>query len=189
MIIGDVALTASFRAQGAMRQAATRAGLVESESSERLQLALEPEAACIACELESPSLRKGDAFMVLDCGGGTVDITMHRVLERRPQMQLEELAAPSGGPFGSTFVDREFEKLMQDLVGDEAFARFKPSAEWVQLMRAWEGLKLSFDSSEDGSLETHKLINVSPILDVRPRVLRPPELAACRSSPSDLTHH
>ena len=49
-------------------------------------------------------------------------------------MKLEEIAPPSGGPFGSTYVDLEFEKFLQDLVGDDAFGRFKPSGEWVALI-------------------------------------------------------
>ncbi len=103
--------------------------------------------------------------MVLDCGGGTVDITMHRVARKEPQMLLDELAPPSGGPFGSTFVDLEFENFLKDLVGVAAFGRFKPSGEWVQLMRTWEAVKLGFDPGAIGGPETTQLINVSPILD------------------------
>ncbi len=51
-------------------------------------------------------------------------------------------------------------------MGFDAFDRFKPSGEWVQLMRMWETAKLSFDPSTSSSLETTQAINVSPILDV-----------------------
>jgi hypothetical protein len=148
-----------------MRKAAVKAKIIESESSERLQLALEPEAACVACELENASLKKCDAFMVLDCGGGTVDITMHRVLAKQPRLELEELAPPSGGPYGSTFVDREFENLLKDLVGEAAFDHFKPSGDWIELMRTWEEAKTAFNPTADGGLETYTLINLGPILD------------------------
>jgi molecular chaperone DnaK (HSP70) len=113
--------------QGAMRKAALTAGLIDEASSYCLQLALEPETACVACEEENENLKKGDSFMVLDCGGGTVDITMHRVASKQPQLLLDELAPPTGGPFGSTFVDIEFENFLRDLVGADAFGRFKPS--------------------------------------------------------------
>ena len=144
-----------------MRKAAKVAGINDFESTNRLQLVIEPEAACVACEQENANLKKGDTFMVLDCGGGTVDITMHRVAKKEPSLKLEEIAPPSGGPFGSTYVDLEFEKFLKDLVGEDAFGRFKPSGEWVALMRTWEGVKMGFDGGE-GS----KHMNISPILEV-----------------------
>ncbi len=105
--------------------------------------------------------------MVLDCGGGTADITMHSVSEIDPVLKLDELAPPSGGPFGSTYVDAEFETFLKDFVGAEAFGRLKPSGEWVQLMRSWETLKLGFDPNAEAGLETSKMINVCPILSLR----------------------
>ena len=155
-----------------MRKAATKAGLVESESSERLQLALEPEAACIACEHESANLQKDDVFILVDAGGGTVDLTISKVAAKHPSLLLEELAAPSGGPFGSTFVDSAFEEILKDLVGEAAFLQFKPSPEWIQLMRTWESTKLGFtgdqrDGDSLGPSESQKHINISPILEVR----------------------
>ena len=96
-----------------MRRAAFDAGLISEESSDRLELVLEPEAACIACEAENPALDNGDTLMVLDCGGGTVDITMHRVAQKMPDLILDELRSPSGGPWGSTFIDAEFETFVE----------------------------------------------------------------------------
>ena len=101
-------------------------------------LCLEPEAACMACEEQRLSeqgavgtqiLKLGDRFMVLDCGGGTVDITMHKVECTQP-LQLSEVRAPSGGPWGSTFVDKEFEEFLRKLIGDKSWNAFKPSSAW-----------------------------------------------------------
>jgi hypothetical protein len=152
-----------------MRRAAFMAGLIQDESSDRLELALEPEAACVACEAEHEALRKGHRFMMLDCGGGTVDITMHLVTEKRPQMQLDEIRRPSGGPWGSTFVDSEFEAFVKDLVGPLNFGNFKPSSQWVELMRVWEVVKLAHDPSQEQSGENCKSVNFSSILEVSPR--------------------
>jgi hypothetical protein len=137
------------------------------ESSDRLELALEPEAACIACEAENPALENGDTFMVLDCGGGTVDITMHRVAQKTPDLLLDELCSPSGGPWGSTFIDAEFEKFVEKLIGTEAFRRFKPSSPWVEVMRAWETFKLDYNPSELMAGDTTIAINMSALLEVR----------------------
>ena len=43
--------------------------------------------------------RKGTRYLVVDCGGGTVDITVHEIL---PYGRLKELHRASGGPYGST---------------------------------------------------------------------------------------
>jgi hypothetical protein len=149
-----------------MRKAAFEAGLIPNESSNRLELVLEPEAACIACEAENSALQDGDTFMVLDCGGGTVDITMHRVVQKSPDLLLDELREPSGGPWGSTFIDAEFENFVKELIGANLFSRFRPSSQWVEVMRAWEAVKLSFSPGELMSGDTTKAINVSGVMEV-----------------------
>jgi molecular chaperone DnaK (HSP70) len=148
-------------AKGFMRKAAFKAGLVSEENSNRLLLALEPEAACLACESQSTHLKSGDEFMVLDCGGGTVDITLHSVKTAKP-LALDEIAVPSGGPWGGTCVDREFEKFIEEIIGQDAMRKLNPSVHWVELMGLWEEAKLNFDP--DGARE--KRISVASILEV-----------------------
>ena len=68
-----------------MRRAAHEAGLTESVNSQNLLLCLEPEGASIQCREDAEQavrvqLGKGKVAMVLDCGGGTVDITVHKLL-------------------------------------------------------------------------------------------------------------
>ena len=50
--------------------------MTESLESPKLVLALEPESAAIACDVHQKA-NPGESFMVLDTGGGTVDITMN----------------------------------------------------------------------------------------------------------------
>ena len=45
-------------------------------------------------------------YMVVDCGGGTVDITVHEMANEAGQ--LKELFKATGGPFGSITVDEAF---------------------------------------------------------------------------------
>ena len=152
-----------------MRRAAFEAGLIPNESSGRLELALEPEAACVACEAESAALAAGDAFMMLDCGGGTADITVHRVARAAPELRLDELRRPSGGPWGSAFVDAEFEAFLQRLVGGGAFRRLQASPCWVEAMRAWEAVKLGCDPGASLSGDAAKAISMSGVLEVARR--------------------
>ncbi len=98
-----------------MRQAAFSAGLIASEDASNLMLALEPEAAVLASIADcAPSERerfvRGARLMIVDCGGGTVDITVDEIVESASPgpLALCEIHAPSGGPWGATFVDKLF---------------------------------------------------------------------------------
>ena len=44
--------------------------------------------------------------MVVDCGGGTVDITVHEVSNK--EGHIKEVFKATGGPYGSTSMDRAF---------------------------------------------------------------------------------
>ena len=60
--------------------------------------------------------------MILDCGGGTVDIVVHRLSAKGEQ---ESIMAPRGGPWGSTFIDKAFVAELVSVFGAEPIARFK----------------------------------------------------------------
>ena len=67
-----------------MRKAAFKAGIIDELSSGNLLLCLEPEGASIQCRNDAEDLLKHQMIkhsvvMVLDCGGGTVDITVHKL--------------------------------------------------------------------------------------------------------------
>ncbi|XP_069030757.1 heat shock 70 kDa protein 12A isoform X3 [Embiotoca jacksoni] len=147
-----------------MREAAYKSGLVPRENPEQLIIALEPEAASIYCrklrlhqmvDLDtlttqngfSPTdnvgsgMTQGDRYVVVDCGGGTVDLTVHQI--RLPEGHLKELYKASGGPYGSIGIDYEFEKLLCKIFGQDFIDQFKikrPAA-WVDLMIAFESRK------------------------------------------------
>ncbi|ROJ78933.1 Heat shock 70 kDa protein 12A [Anabarilius grahami] len=86
-------------------------------------------------------LTEGDRYVVVDCGGGTVDLTVHQI--RLPEGHLKELYKASGGPYGSIGIDYEFEKLLCKIFGQDFIDQFKikrPAA-WVDLMIAFESRK------------------------------------------------
>ncbi|XP_063348089.1 heat shock 70 kDa protein 12A isoform X4 [Pelmatolapia mariae] len=86
-------------------------------------------------------LEEGDRYVVVDCGGGTVDLTVHQI--RLPEGHLKELYKASGGPYGSIGIDYEFEKLLCKIFGQDFIDQFKikrPAA-WVDLMIAFESRK------------------------------------------------
>ncbi|KAK1333442.1 hypothetical protein QTO34_005826 [Cnephaeus nilssonii] len=86
-------------------------------------------------------LEEGDKYVVVDSGGGTVDLTVHQI--RLPEGHLKELYKATGGPYGSLGVDYEFEKLLCKIFGEDFIEQFKikrPAA-WVDLMIAFESRK------------------------------------------------
>ncbi|KAJ8311225.1 hypothetical protein KUTeg_011223 [Tegillarca granosa] len=113
-----------------MREAAENAGI----PGEQLSLALEPEVASIyvkemcvqrheskgeaALEPFSP----GTKYMVLDLGGGTVDITVREVLEDRT---LKELHKATGSDWGGLSINKAFLNVLEDLFGTELIEEFK----------------------------------------------------------------
>jgi hypothetical protein len=139
-----------------MRRCAHLGGLIESEDSDRLILALEPEAAVASCLNDVNPLIKlenGTKFVMLDCGGGTVDITSHviasggyngccssdeeeGVVEEEDKslndvnavgaLCLNELVPPRGGDCGSMKVDENFlNSFLKLFLGEHLFAKLE----------------------------------------------------------------
>ncbi|GBB84451.1 hypothetical protein RclHR1_11010001 [Rhizophagus clarus] len=106
-----------------IRECAYNANLINDKFSENLQFITAPEAAAIYCmenELRKCGLLNiGTTFMVVDCGGGTVDITTHKLVGNNP-LQLKEVTDSIGDFCGSTFVDKEFIKFLRIKLGDRA---------------------------------------------------------------------
>ncbi|CAG2207277.1 Ubiquitin-conjugating enzyme E2 J1,Probable ubiquitin-conjugating enzyme E2 33,Ubiquitin-conjugating enzyme E2 32,Ubiquitin-conjugating enzyme E2 6,Ubiquitin-conjugating enzyme E2 34 [Mytilus edulis] len=121
-----------------MRICAEKAGIPGNQ----LTLALEPESAALYCQLGThrsglSPLKPDDKFILLDCGGGTVDITVHEV---RLDNSLKEIHRASGGPWGGIKVDDAFQEYLLDLFGFERIASL-PKHEVIELERSFELLK------------------------------------------------
>lgn len=88
----------------------------------------------------SAEFKAGTRYIVVDCGGGTVDLTVHEMEETGT---LKELYKASGGAWGATGVDREFENLLVKIFGIDFVVSFKNTkpAGWVDLMIAFEAKK------------------------------------------------
>jgi hypothetical protein len=109
----------------------------EENNPDKLTLALEPEAAAIYCQtmnaqhipeycrVNGPV--RSNRYLVIDIGGGTVDITAHR---HNIEQGIEVIAEPIGNDCGGMKVNKEFSKLLQKIVNDESddpnkeFSRF-----------------------------------------------------------------
>ncbi|KAL3183029.1 hypothetical protein MRX96_006819 [Rhipicephalus microplus] len=155
------------------------AGIGSPDFPEQLIIALEPEAASVYCRKlrmhqlvpEAPARvhlfreaapelntepavdeRPGTKYMVVDCGGGTVDITVHELHDQHGT--LKELHKATGGPCGSLGIDREFERLLRAIFSSDFMDQFKlkrPAA-YVDLMVAFEARKRNATPDKDTPL-------------------------------------
>ena len=64
----------------------------------------------------------GDKYILCDAGGGTVDIACHEILG---QFGVKEILHPSGGKWGSCYIDDEYCKLLNSIFTGKWMMEFK----------------------------------------------------------------
>ena len=66
------------------------------------------------------------SYMLVDIGGGTVDISAHKMTDCGPNKSpvVEELHSPLGNDWGGTRVNQEFVKFLERLVTDLGFSEY-----------------------------------------------------------------
>ena len=91
---------------------------------EKLSLALEPESAAIECKKaiskDRNSIKDVKYYMIVDCGGGTVDIATHGIVG----VHVEELVPSAGNMSGGTTINERFRDFLSDFVGDPDFVQY-----------------------------------------------------------------
>ena len=99
----------------------------------------------------SADFKPGTRYLVVDCGGGTVDLTVHEI---EAGGTLKELYKASGGAWGAIGVDHEFEDLLKRIFGVDFVSSFKniKPAGWVDLMIAFEAKKRTVSPSKSNPL-------------------------------------
>ena len=136
-----------------MRKAAVKAGIINEENSFNLLLCLEPEGASIQVRDDSEEnlknkITKGSIIVVLDCGGGTVDITINKMLCEPDEKFLsnEVLSSTGGCEWGSKYVDGNFENFLKEFLGEKLFAVYQKNASMrIDILEAFEVLKKKFN--------------------------------------------
>ena len=100
---------------------------------DKLSLAFEPECAAIYCQSMSeqhvaeycPPQKsyQSTCYLVVDIGGGTVDISAYRV-NSIPDIHIQVMHPPTGNNCGGSKVNKKFENFLEDLVNDKGFTRY-----------------------------------------------------------------
>ena len=136
-----------------------QAGLCRLSAGEHdhLVIALEPECAALYVwhqrgEHHAPESR-AENYAVVDCGGGTIDIAYHSVMQTPGEktMVVKELAPPSGGPFGGTLVDGEFQLVLNRVFGPSFVESLKEryADVWMGFMKDLETGKTGLHDKGD----------------------------------------
>ena len=112
----------------------------EEINPDKLSLALEPESAAVYSQETVVGQIDGDPsaaaisrpteYMVIDIGGGTVDITTH--LEVDGGIIVQNI--PTGNAWGGTKVNKEFSKMLEKILNDSGFERFLQEGKYSQKM-------------------------------------------------------
>jgi hypothetical protein len=92
----------------------------------------EPEAAALYTLHDIDfTLSPGDAFVICDAGGGTVDLISYEVEAMSPRLKLKELVPGSGAMAGSLGLNKRFEEAVKNLIGETAFTQMDKNA-WLK---------------------------------------------------------
>ncbi|CAB5355684.1 unnamed protein product [Rhizophagus irregularis] len=106
---------------GILQECIHKAGFTEKkQSNNNLEFITEPEAAAIYTmgKLEEHKVKAGSSFMVVDCGGGTVDLTTRTLL---PDNKLSEITEHA----------MEEEDWLIEIKYDDVLAMFEPVVEKI----------------------------------------------------------
>lgn len=127
-----------------------------------MMLVYEPEAAALFCQYDFIKQQYYSdyekSYLVVDCGGGTVDIAAHKLTRKQGENTIiDELAPPSGGECGGFAINDQFELLLQKIikVSTDDFTKLKRnySAKWNNLIYDnFERSKLHVDPEKPVSI-------------------------------------
>ena len=107
-------------------EAKTRACAEKAGMGERSELLIisEPEAAATYAihRMKSQDLAEGKTLILIDAGGGTVDLISYTISQLDPSLEMDEAVPGSGAFAGSSFLNRRFQEFLRK--------RFRNDAAW-----------------------------------------------------------
>ncbi|KAL8887793.1 MAG: hypothetical protein Q9215_004678 [Flavoplaca cf. flavocitrina] len=138
----------SSKAMNATLAAAKQAGI------HPVSLIKEPEAAALYTlhMLQDKALSIGDAFVLCDAGGGTVDLISYEITALAPRLELKELVTGKGGMAGSLGLNKRFAQAVKNIVGEDQYFHLRKETGFEQAMNQFDkNIKTAFrgDLDED----------------------------------------
>ncbi|ETO32479.1 hypothetical protein RFI_04638, partial [Reticulomyxa filosa] len=139
----------SEEAKGMMKQWAHQAGVWSPSVPNQLLIALEPECAsiCMMFEMQDNKsgveFKTGDCYMMMDLGAGTADMVCHEIIG---PFEVREMIASFGGPWGSSYIDKDVEVIFETIFGQRNMKEFQVThpKHYVKLLENIEKSKQRF---------------------------------------------
>ncbi|GAO46634.1 actin-like ATPase domain-containing protein [Saitoella complicata NRRL Y-17804] len=141
----------SDSARAKTKEAFAAARFVQPNEIPNVILMSEPEAAakyCARTDGLTKEIRPGNGLLVVDAGGGTVDLVAYQVTKSDPFV-LKECTVPTGGICGSSQLDRDFKTLLEGRLsrmrpGSQRVTADKAAIRTTCLLRFEEQVKRNF---------------------------------------------
>ncbi|KAH4005899.1 hypothetical protein HBI56_097520 [Parastagonospora nodorum] len=120
----------SDKAKARTLEAVKKAGFTSLEFPQSINtiITTEPESAAIHTikmlrgTTQDTSFAVGDAFIIVDMGGGTIDLIAYRIVSLDPTV-IEEITVGTGAQCGGSFVDRAFLGWLEMRLGSQDFIK------------------------------------------------------------------
>jgi hypothetical protein len=152
----------------AMKRLVHEAQIISKDADEsEFMMVLEPEAAAVFCLKKSQcKVVEGDTMLIVDCGGGTVDLSVHQVEKsvlRASRGALSQSTVHTGGPYGSIVLNGRFAELLGEIFSHDfmdAIRGDSPRAFYDLIGVQWE-------ESKCGMNDLTTPINITPPQEFR----------------------
>ncbi|CZR64187.1 uncharacterized protein PAC_14084 [Phialocephala subalpina] len=140
-IVITVPVKWSYRAKNSTLRAIKKAGFNEQTFPNLTDIIMvtEPEAAAIYTarhlkeDKKTEFLKLGECFVLCDAGGGTVDCVSYKVTQLEPTLELEEITIATSAKCGSSYIDQNFKRWLNRIVGDRHYRILDPRSAGQQI--------------------------------------------------------
>eukprot|EP01084_Bolivina_argentea_P169678 294120_1 len=132
-----------------MKKWVFKAGLADEYIKDQCVIVYEPDAASLQLQKEyfkndtGESFVPDDKYILIDAGGGTVDVACHKICG---DGRVEEIVYPTGGPYGSCYIDDAYMKLLENIFSKKWLDEFKQDSPtvYVDIMYHFQQAKSTF---------------------------------------------
>eukprot|EP01083_Nonionella_stella_P100971 285585_1 len=139
-----------------MKQWFIKSGLMHKQNANQCKIVYEPDCAALAIH-HDPTIPKpsiNDRYILVDAGGGTVDVACHTITQNG---HCTEFHSASGDKWGGSYIDSEYIKLLQYLFDKQWITEFQMESPniYLEILNNFQTAKhLFFENSQN---ETHSI--------------------------------